>query len=193
MRKSPPILFFFLLLSACGPSATAAPMTTEPPLADDFGCISSNPTQADIDRALAYSGNLFDVPEWERTYTVADGRVSVAWSSTPLAAVAYLEALIFPCGYEEPDLDFFFSDENWEIIFENYEGFEHVDECRTTDGLRLYQFIGVDDGYEYDIHYWARNDTDTRVITMMTVFPIESEALIEEYARRLFPALLNCP
>jgi hypothetical protein len=194
MKKILPFLLIVIFFSACAPSVTVVPTSTPepPPVQDEFGCISSTPTQADIDRALSFTGDLFDTPDWERTYFVADGRVAVTWYSATLVAVAYLEALIFPCGYEEPDLDLFYSHENWQIIFENYERFEYADQCHTNDGLRLYQFKGVDQGFVYDIQYWSQNDTMTRVISMMTVFPAESVSLTEEYSNRLFPRLTNC-
>jgi hypothetical protein len=196
MKKILPALIIIILLSACGPSVTAAPTPAPPeppPALDEFGCISSIPTQADIDRALSYTGGLFDTPDWERSYYVADSRVAVTWFSTTLSAVAFLEALIFPCGYEEPDLDLFYSHENWQIIFENYERFEYAGQCGTNDGLRLYQFKGVDQGLIYDIQYWSQNDTMTRVMSMMIVFPAETPSLTAEYSNRLFPRLTSCP
>ncbi len=42
---------------------------------------------------------------------------------------------------------------------------------------------------EYTIKYWAKNDTDTRVLGTMIVFPVESQALMDEYSTRLFPKL----
>lgn len=194
MKNNPLFLLTLALLAACAPLPAEPPApTAEPPRpADEFGCIASMPVQADIDRALSYTGGLFDTADWQRTYFVADGRVAVTWFSESLGAVAYLEALIFPCGYEEPDLDLFYSHENWQIIFENYERFEYANQCRTNDGLRLYQFKGFDQGFEYDIQYWSQNDTRTRVISMMTVFPAETPALTEEYAARLFPRLTDC-
>jgi hypothetical protein len=155
-------------------------------------CISSEPAQRDIDRALQFTGGLFDTPEWERSYTVMSGRVGVTWLNNSVGAVAYLEALIFPCGYEEPDLDQYFNDETWDVIFENYDGHEIVLECETNSGLRLYEVEAANQGFDYDIRYWVRNDTDTRVITMMMTFPVDAEDFLDEYASRLFPALSNC-
>ena len=106
-----------------------------------------------------------------KSYSVAEGRVTVTWQNTPLGAVVYLEALIFPCSYEEPDLNAYFSDENWKAIFANYESYELIDECKTDDGLRLYEFKTQNQGFEYEIRYWVENDTDTRVIVTMIVFP----------------------
>ena len=116
----------------------------------------------------------------------------MTWSNGAATAIAYLEALIFPCTYEEPDLNTFFNEENWQIIFANYESYQPVAECRTDTGLRLYQFSTVDSGFTYNINYWVKNDTETRVISMMIVFPVESEALMTEYSNSLFPELTSC-
>jgi hypothetical protein len=156
-------------------------------------CISDEPTQEDIDRGLAFTGNIFASPEWERSYAVMDGRVGVTWYNDTLGAVAYLEVLIFPCGYEEPDLDAYFSDENWEVIFENYDGYEIVSECKMNNGLQLYEVGASNMGFDYYINYWVRNDADTRVVTMMMTFPVESTDLLDEYSSRIFPTLSTCP
>ncbi len=195
MKKSLIAIVIVFLISACGAPANEPPSTvaTVPPDAPAApGCISSEPTDADIDRALTYTKDLFKGSDWERTYTVGGGRVSVTWSNGADAAVAYLEALIFPCTYEEPDLNDFFNAENWQIIFANYESYQPVAECKTNDGLRLYQFSAVDGGFEYNIKYWAENDTETRVIGMMIVFPTESGALMDDFSNSLFPDLTSC-
>jgi hypothetical protein len=155
-------------------------------------CISPEPTQADIDRALAYTGALFKGNEWERSYAVMESRVSVTWLNNSIGAVAYLEALIFSCGYEEPDIDAYFKTDTWNVIFENYDSYEIVSECKTDNGLRLYEVDATNIGFEYDIRYWARNDTDNRVITMMMTFPVGTEDLLADYATRLFPPLPDC-
>lgn len=189
-----------IFISSCGmPSpvlATSTPQirSTEKPLPTVTPvCISPEPVQSDMDRALAYPRGLFDSPEWERSYTVSENRAAVTWLNNTQGSVAYLEALVFPCGYEEPDLNDYFSGENWETIFENYESYEFVAECETNDGLRLYEFDAVSQGFDYQISYWAENDTDTRVIVMMMTIPVESEFLLDEYSARLFPRLINCP
>lgn len=189
------------LISACGASKTAEPAPTieSPALSNNPAivqatpaCISQEPTDADIDRALTYTNDLFSGAEWERSYTVGGGRVSVTWSNGVDAAVAYLEALIFPCSYEEPDLNAFFNTENWQVIFGNYESYQPVAECKTDNGLRLYQFSAVDSGFTYNIKYWAKNDTATRVLGMMIVFPAESTELMDEFSNSLFPELTSC-
>lgn len=194
------------MISSCGKPATALPTTVPPPSpAQPIKptekplptvtpvCISTNPTQNDIDRALSFTGTAFDSSEWERTDTVGEDRVSVTWLNNPSGAVAYLEAVIFPCGYEEPDLNNYYSDENWRNVFQNYENYELVDECKRNDGLRLYEFKTRNQGFEYEVKYWVKNDTDTRVISMMIVFPLELNAMMGDHSTRLFPTYPTCP
>lgn len=197
-------IFVLLFVLACQLPGLRAPATPTPTLqiaptrvieilpTVTPACISPEPTQADIDRALDYAGALFKSDEWERSYTVMESRVGVTWLNNSLGAVAYLEALIFSCGYEEPDIDAYFSTETWDVIFENYDSYEIVSECRTDNGLRLYEVDATNIGFEYDIRYWARNDTDNRVITMMMTFPVGTEDLLDDYATRLFPPLPEC-
>lgn len=203
--KIKPALWIALLifLPACaffgtGPASTPTPVPAPTrevftlPTATTPACIDREPTQADIDRALEFTGNLFTSADWERSYTVTDGRVSVTWLNNSLGAVVYLEAIIFPCGYEDQDLDAYFIDENWAVIFENYESYEILSSCRIDSGLRLYEIQAESMGFNYDVRYWARNDTDHRVLTVMMTFPEGSDPVSGEYATRLFPPLTDC-
>jgi len=208
MKKRLLLLLAAIMISSCGqpvpaPPIDTLPATTLPPTPKNEptetplptvtpACISSEPTQDDIDRALAFTNAIFDTNEWEKSYTVSGERVSVTWLNNPLGAVAYLEAVIFPCGYEEPDLNHYY-DDNWGTIFQNYENYQSVDECRRNDGLRLYEFEAQNQGFEYGIKYWVKSDTDTRAISMMLVFPLESKLLLDEYASMLFPDYSTCP
>jgi hypothetical protein len=156
-------------------------------------CISSEPTQRDITRTLDYATEIFNAPEWVKSHAVGEGRVAVTWQNSSLGAVVYVETLIFPCSYEEPDLDKYFSDENWKTVFQNYESYELIDKCKKNNGLRLYEFKTQNQGLEYNIKYWVENDTSTRVIVTMIVFPLESKSLFDEYSSRLFPDYPTCP
>lgn len=197
----------FILLSACAKTSTPQTITSVPPTSTSAPtvvptevvlptvtpvCISSEPRQTDIDRALSYTRETFSDPAWEQTYDVAESRVAVTWQDVGHGALVYLEARIKPCGYEEPDLNKDFNDENWQAIFANYESYQRVTECRTDTGLRLYQFKTQNQGFEYVINYWAQSDTNTRVIVTMIVFPLEEQALLNSYSAQLFPRLPNC-
>jgi hypothetical protein len=188
------LLMVVLFLSSCeipGAVISTPVLPSGTQAADTAGCISSDPSQDDIDRALGYTDQIFSAPEWTRSYTVETNRVYVTWSSTA-NAMAFVEALIFPCGYGRTDLDNFFNAENWKIVFANYESYKAVAECKLGDVLRLYQFTAVKEGFEYDIKYWALNDTATRVMGMMIVFPTDSKSLMDEYSSNLFPQITSC-
>ena len=198
-----------MLLSACGksvapPTPTSTPLppastSTPAPMVEPTQthlpavtpvCISPQPAQEDIDRALSYTGQTLAL--WERTYFVDETRVAVTWQDRGRGALIYLEARIKPCGYEEPDLNKDFNEENWSALFANYESYQPVTACRTDKGLRLYQFTTQNQGLKYAISYWAQSDTDTRVITTMMIFPAAEQAALSAYAARLFPDLPNC-
>ena len=193
--KHPSILFLpsFLVALSCGMPEVVLPTPITRPAVTPGGCISPEPTQKDIDRVLSFASGVIDPAEWERSYTVGEYRVAVTWQNTPLSAVIYLEALIFPCGYDEADLDDYFSGENWEIIFYDYENHELTSQCKTPQGLRLYEFDAGNQGLDYKIRYWARKDTDTRAIVLMIVFPPGSKSTMDDYSSRLFPQLTSCP
>jgi hypothetical protein len=123
---------------------------------------------------------------------VNEESVSVTLQNIPLGAVVFLEAVIFPCGYEEPDLNHYLNEDHWDVLFANYDSYEMINECRTDDGLRLYEFEAISQGFDYNIRYWSENDTAERIITTMLTFPFGSEDLMDEYSIDLFPELPNC-
>lgn len=197
-----PILFA-IVLSACGtppapppvstvfPSKT--PSITQTPLATVTAvCIPPGPSEVDEEAALDYTGDVFDPSEWERSHVLGEEGVFVTWQNIPQSAVVFLETIIFPCGYEEPDLNRFLDEEHWDVLFANYESYEMIDKCRSDHGLRLYEFAAVSQGFDYNISYWSENDTNERIITTMLTFPFGSEELMDEYSIELFPELPNC-
>ena len=180
-------------LNTPSPTSTRTPNPTETPLPTlTPACISSTPTQKDVDRAMSYTGDILNPGEWEQTSALMEGGVAVTWQNIPQGAVIYLEAIIFPCSYEEPDLNRYFDTENWNAIFQNYDRYETLSECKNSTGLRMYQFKAASQGYDYNIRYWVENDTDTRIITTMLTFPVGSESILDEYSILLFPDLPNC-
>jgi hypothetical protein len=196
MKYVLPVLVMILFLSACA-SSDAPPSTSTPLSAAEVvlptvtpACVSPEPGMDDIDEALSYGEELDE--DWDEEYAVLDGRVSVTWQNLFENAVIQVEALIFPCGYDEPDLDDYFNDANWDAIFASYEKHEMIGECSTQDGLRLYEFEASSQGVDYDVNYWVLNDTATRVITVMMIFPFDAEALFEDHSLLFFPELTAC-
>jgi hypothetical protein len=192
-----------LLVVACGVtelSPTAVPESPieptrifELPVTEVPACIPPEPSEEDLNRVLAFTGGRFDRGDWQRSEFLYEDKVAVSWISDSLSAVAYLEALIFPCGYEEPDLDDYFSEETWEVIFESYESYDQIADCSNAHGERLYEWEVVSNGTDYDIRYWVKNDTDYRVLAFMLVLPPEGENVMNDYAYALFPQLQSCP
>jgi hypothetical protein len=200
MKRIPLLLLALeVLLLSCGmpgillPTPTSQPTQPAPKIeGTQPACISPEPTRADIERALSFAGDYINPSEWKRSYSVSENRVSVTWQNSSLGATIYLEALIFPCGYRQEDLDNYFSEENWKTIFLNYQSHELVNQCKTSNGLRLYELKAASQGINYSVHYWVVHDTDTRVIDTMIVFPSGSKASLTDYATRLFADLPSC-
>jgi len=202
------LLGIFIFVTACGqpappPTVETVPQTQPPQIQDAptksasevlptvaSACIDPEPAQTDIDRALGYTGNIFESPDWEKGYEVLEDRVTVYWVSS--TAVVFLEDVIFPCGYEEPDLNKYFSNDHWDVVFGNYEGHALVRECRNDNGLRLYEFSVSDQGTNYDVRYWSTYNSENSIITLMLLLPAGSAPVMDEYSALLFPPLQNC-
>lgn len=196
MKKLSFVLFVSFLLSACGsstpvpPSAIPATATVEVLPTVTPVCIDPKPTQADVDRALGYTGNIFSAPVWEQSYEAYDNKVAVYWVSSD--GVVFLEDVIFSCGYEEPDLNRYFSAEHWNTVFANYETYQMTNECKNDNGIRLYEFGISDLGTEYAARYWSAYDSNNSIITLMLLLPASATPVMDEYAAMLFPTFSSC-
>src|SRR5690348_9986934 len=112
MKRMYSVLLAIFLSSCTTPAAppstftaspTKTPAITHTPLATVTAvCISPEPTEEDLDAALAYTDDVFDPAEWEQSHSMGEESLSVTWQNIPQSAVVFLEAIIFPCGYEEP-------------------------------------------------------------------------------------------
>ena len=107
------------------------------------------------------------------------------------SAVAYIEYLIYNCGYGQSELAQYFNDESFNIVFEGYEGHNMAAFCEDKS-LALYKFDLVDEGSEYTANYWVKQDDDTHILVVMLVFPQTSTAQLDEYSKKIFPELTTC-
>jgi hypothetical protein len=176
-----------IFLAACAPDVI--PAQDEGPR-DECGLIE--PTQEDIDRTLSFGADLFKSEDWVRSYTVEPYKITLTRHNDADFAVAYTEYLVYTCGYGQPELDEYFSDEGFNIVFQGYESYSQAGFCEAPD-LALYEFDLVDEGAEYISRYWVEQTDDTHVFVMLLVFPKGSAAQLEEYSTRLFPKLATCP
>jgi len=173
---------WMLLLSSCTPPAETGPR-------DDCGQIE--PSQEDIDKILSFGAEAFPFEEWVRRYTVEPYKMSLFRQNEDGRAFAYIEYLVYTCGYGQTELDEYFSDEGFNIVFEAYESHSLTDFCE-KGSLALYEFDLVDNGSEYISHYWVEQTDDTHVLAVMLVFPKAGSAQLDEYSRKLFPKLNSC-
>lgn len=166
--------------------------TPTPTISDDCATFTE-PTENDIDFSLRFGESLFDPNTWARSYTVEAQRVSVSWTNDNESAVAYLDYLIFSCGYTATDLEIYFGDSYWPILFQNYASFEPQRACGSfQEGLSLYEFEAVSNDARYHVRYWVRPENSTGVLTLFLVFPTQAEATMDKYAAEMFPTLVTC-
>jgi len=165
------------------------------PLSIPGDCESATePTEQDVEYVLGFAGNTFESSDWQRSYTVAPDRASVTWLNHGEGTVAFLEYLIYSCGYTQADMDDHFSEQNFEdIIFRDYENLQSIATCTDIEGdLTLHEFTAEVHETDYVIRFWIKLDSKTRVLDMMIVFPEVSETELDKYAREVFPELSSC-
>lgn len=184
--------FFFLALALifsalCGCTPQANVTYAGP--TDECGPIE--PAEEDIRFALSIGEDLFNKPEWVKSYTVEPYKVSLTRRNDTQSAIAYAEYLMYNCGYGQAELDEYFSEAGFAIIFGNYESHARTNFCE-EGSLALYQYDLVDEGTSYAARYWAKQQSDTRLLVVMLVFPRENPSLMDTYATRLFPDLAAC-
>ena len=191
LRGSKPSIFFpsiillsmitAVFLAACAPAPTTGPR-------DDCGLIE--PSEQDINKLLTFGGELFTSENWIRSYTVDPYKVTLTRQNEVDRAVTYSEYLIYTCGYGQTELDQYFNDTGFSIVFQGYESYNMSAFCELPD-LAFYKFDLVDEGAEYTAHYWVEQTDDTHVLVMMLVFP-KGSAQLDQYSRKLFPKLTAC-
>lgn len=154
-------------------------------------CGPIEPVEADVRFVLNIGADLFNQPEWVKSYTVEPYKVSLTRRNDNQSAIAYVEYLMYNCGYGQAEWDEYFSDAGFAIVFGNYEGYTSTGFCEEGK-LELYEYDLVEEGAPYVARYWVKKQSDTRILVVMLVFPQEQRALLDSYAGRLFPDLRSC-
>lgn len=154
-------------------------------------CGPIEPTEEDVRFLLTIGQDLFSKPEWVKSYTVEPYKVSLTRQNNAQSAIAYGEYLIYTCGYGQANLDEYFSDANFAIVFANYDSYTQTNFCE-EGSLALYEYDLVFEGAPYLSRYWVKQQSDTRLLVLMLVFPENNRALLDSYATRLFPDLSSC-
>jgi hypothetical protein len=187
LRRTLAFLFStaLIVLTACSPAKT--PVVEGP--SDECGPIE--PSAEDVEFALSYSKAAFDPQVWVQSYTVEPYKISLTRRNDSESAIAYLEYLMFNCGYGQAELDDYFGEEGFNIIFGDYESHGLADFCE-EEGLTLYEYDLTEDGAEYSARYWVRQHSDTRLLVTMLVFPSTSPSAMDSYAQKISPELTRC-
>jgi hypothetical protein len=175
------------LLSACGPASSAA--SSEGPTDE---CGPYEPTEADVKKMLDFGAGAFTSKDWVKNYSVDPYKITLMRRNEVVQAVAYSEYLIYTCGYGQEELADYFSDEGFNIIFTDYESHELTNFCEQKS-LALYEYDLVDEGNTFHARYWVKQDTDTRLLVFMLVFPQSNPMALNEYSKQVFPGLVTCP
>lgn len=172
------------LAASCAPGSLAYTGPT-----DECGPIE--PSQQDVRFALEFGAAPFNQPDWVKNYTVDPYRITLTRTNDRENAVAYLEYLMYNCGYGQDELDEYFSDEGFGVVFANYESYNLYNFCEAGN-LALYEYALENADESYAARYWVQQSTDTRLLIFMLVFPVDRMFVMNGYASQLFPDLVAC-
>jgi len=170
--------------------ATCAPQTATNIPTDSCGPIE--PSDKDVQYALSFGKDLFNTAKWVKSYTVEPYKVSVSRHNDTEGSVAYLEYLMYNCGYNQTDLNNYFNDAGFNVVFGDYDTHKLAHFCEIKS-LALYEYDLVSKGENYFARYWVKQDSGTRVLVVMLVFPTDSQGTMDRYTKQLFPQLTSCP
>jgi hypothetical protein len=187
-------LLRMLLLSAAALTfllAACTPATGEQAAGPRDECGLIEPTSGDVDYALSFGQQAYPTADWIKSYTVEPYKISLTRTNGSLTGVAYLEYLIFNCGYGQTELNNYFNDESFNIIFGDYESHALTNFCEVED-LALYEYDLVEDGIGFHARYWAKQASDTRLLVMLLVFPTDTPNILDQYSQELFPEFPSC-
>jgi hypothetical protein len=174
-----------LLLAACAPGSTRQAKGPR----DDCGLIE--PTASDVKIALSFGSQAFTSDDWVKSYTVEPYKITLHRNNSKLDALSYLEYLVYNCGYGQADLDGYFNDEGFDIIFSAYDSHELTQFCEQTS-LALYEYDLIENGTPYAARYWVKQAEETRLLVYMLVFPKSNPDALETYSRMIFPDFTTC-
>lgn len=167
-------------------------LATPTPTASEVGtdCPDPQPSQEYIDSVLKYNAELFASSDWAKSYTVMESRVMVTWQSDPLNAVANYDHVIF-CNATRARVDDYYSESNFDLIFQNYEGHEFQKDCRDGD-VHLYELKVKSHGEDYNAKYWIEIADSDHVRGVLLVFPIDDLKNMNSYSKKMMPKLPSC-
>ncbi len=193
MRK---ITMLLILLGLSGVFATTAAQDGSPAL------------EREIITVLRMGEGIFEPELWRASAAENLASTTATWQSTfesGYGGTSFLNYLHFSTGYSLDELDSFFDEDWFAETFINWEDARKTNVC-FDDDLTLHEFTLVyrdnqDNLTEYALRYWVEPVSETRVRTWHVAFPStlpdgspspEGQALLDDYAARMYPDLPGC-
>jgi hypothetical protein len=154
-------------------------------------CGAIEPTEANVKYTLNFGKSAFTSKDWSKSYTVEPYKISLTRKNDAESAVAYSEFLIYTCGYGQKEMNEYFNDEGFKIVFEGYESHALGKFCEQKS-LALYEYDLVNESTDYKARYWVKQNSDTSILVMLLVFPKADSAKLDQYSKIIFPELTSC-
>ncbi len=155
---------------------------------------SRKPSKEDMAFFSTFTGETFTSEEWIKSDSVNDLRASATWIYEDEGGVAFAEYLLYNCGCTQSDVEHYLNGLNSEnVTFNGYQNIQVVKQCTLgNEALTLYEFSVTWKNEAYSLRYWAKLQSQTRILTMMLAFPESSTSLMDQYAMNIFPELPDC-
>ena len=155
-------------------------------------CEAKPATPLDFQQATSIGSGIFEPERWRLETGEHPGLISVGWFEDEHEGLAHAQLLLYDCGYTSADLENFYGEQGMNIMLGGYNA--HTQTAQCTDGELTLREYDVDyDGRPYRVRFWFEPVSDTRVRDMHLGFLPEDQALMDDYAARLYPQLPSCP
>lgn len=173
-------------------AAPAATPTQEEPV--PYYCsTAASPTEADRQHVSDFHTQLFDDNGWRKQIMTYSDQVSVIWRDPNTGGLVDIQYLVFGCPYTFANvLDMYREAVFLQSIYGAYTDVQFLERCAAGD-LTLQTFSGDYDQGSYWMYFWIVPESDTRLLTVSLVMPVQQPGTLRRYAEALFPDLSACP
>ncbi|MBZ0282944.1 MAG: hypothetical protein K8L97_19545 [Anaerolineae bacterium] len=154
-------------------------------------CPVTSATEQDFAEAIAIGEGVFEPEIWELKYGEHPSLISVGWFDYVSEGIAHSQYVLYNCGYTQTVVDNFYGDAGMDVMLGGYNTHTLTAQCE-QDGVMLREYALDYAGKPFMMRFWIQPVNATRVRDIHLAFSVDDDAMMEDYAARLFPNFASC-